>query len=204
MALYSKDGAYPIELPHRIVLSDGRTRTDNTTFTAEELTDAGWIEVSDQPDVSYPQYVEWNGSDWVIQEKDLNDVKLQWKSKITETRYLQETTQHPTLDTTRESQAMINGVWSASQINPDITINFKNPNGTWSNVDATAINAIANGVIEHVQACFNNEKALYDLVDSATTSAEVVGINVDSGWPTYLVDSNGIAVMIVDSDGQPV
>ena len=185
MSLYSKDGGYPTTLPHRIVLSDGRTRTDNTKFTAEELTDAGWIEVSDQPDVSYPQYVEWNGSDWVIQEKDLNDVKLRWKSKITETRYDREINSHPTLDTTRESQAMINGVWSASQINPDITINFKNPNGTWVNVDANTINEIATGVIDHVQACFDNERALHEAVDTANTTPDVVAIDVYSGWPDY-------------------
>ena len=202
MALYSKDGGYPTELPHRIVLSDGRTRTDKTSFTAEEIADAGWVEVSDKPVVSYPKSVVWNGSDWIILEKSLNEIKSEKKSSITERRYIQETKSHPTLDTTRESQAMINGVWSASQINPSTTINFKNRDGTWVNVDATAINAIANGVIEHVQACFNNEKALYDLVDSATTSAEVLSINVNSGWPTYFIDSDGMAVMIVDSDGQ--
>jgi hypothetical protein len=185
MALYSKDGEYPTGLPHRIVLSDGRTRTDNTTFTAEELTDAGWIEVSDKPVVSYPQYVEWNGSDWVIQEKDLNDVKLRWKSKITEARYNRETNSHPTLDTTRESQAMINGVWSASQINPNITINFKNRDGSWTLLDANTINQVATALIDHVQACFNNEKALHEAVDSANTSSDVIAIDINSGWPDY-------------------
>ncbi len=40
--LYSYQGQEPQELPERIRLSDGRTRTDSSTFTNEEITDAGF------------------------------------------------------------------------------------------------------------------------------------------------------------------
>ena len=35
---YSNKGAYPVDtLPHRIILSDGSSRTDSSTFTNAEL-----------------------------------------------------------------------------------------------------------------------------------------------------------------------
>ena len=40
--LYSLDGGKPIPLPNRIRLSNGFTKTDVTTFTADELTAAGY------------------------------------------------------------------------------------------------------------------------------------------------------------------
>lgn len=40
-ALYSHQGREPRQLPHTIRLSDGRKRTDATTFTDEELADIG-------------------------------------------------------------------------------------------------------------------------------------------------------------------
>lgn len=58
--LYSFKGAYPTLLPHRIVLSNGHTRTDNTTFTEEEIADAGYIAVDNPPAVSMPNNLGWN------------------------------------------------------------------------------------------------------------------------------------------------
>tara|TARA_A100001201_G_scaffold568_1_gene1501 strand:- start:88 stop:576 length:489 start_codon:yes stop_codon:yes gene_type:complete len=47
---YSINGNYPvINLPHRIRLSDGSTRTDNSTFTSTDLSNAGITTVSDPP-----------------------------------------------------------------------------------------------------------------------------------------------------------
>ena len=49
--LYSIKGEYPVgTLPHRIRLSDGSTRTDSSTFTADELSSAGITTVSDPPE----------------------------------------------------------------------------------------------------------------------------------------------------------
>jgi hypothetical protein len=48
--LYSINGEYPIDtLPHRIRLSDGSTRTDSSTFTSTDLSNAGITTVSDPP-----------------------------------------------------------------------------------------------------------------------------------------------------------
>jgi hypothetical protein len=42
MMLYSYRTCWPQELPFRIRLSDGFTRTDPSTFTSEEIADAGF------------------------------------------------------------------------------------------------------------------------------------------------------------------
>ena len=182
--LYSYQGQEPKILPFRITLSNGQTRTDPSTFTPEEIADAGYTVAPNKPIVSYPEYVRWNGTDWDILEQPIEIVKSEKKQQIATRRY-QEEISHPSLDTTRESQAMINGVWSASQINPNLVVNFKQKDGTWVQADANTINIIAIAVIEHVQACFDNEKTLNDAVDLANTSSEVVAIDISVGWPDY-------------------
>ena len=65
--LYSYKGQYPTSLPERIRLSDGSTRTDSSTFTNEELTDAGYVAAGDSPSFDGDtQKVTWNGSNWEV------------------------------------------------------------------------------------------------------------------------------------------
>ena len=67
MLLYTINKSYPRQLPHRIVLSDGRTRTDNTTFTDAEIADAGYTAVENMPSITSTQKLGWDGSNWVVQ-----------------------------------------------------------------------------------------------------------------------------------------
>lgn len=182
--LYSYKNRYPLPLPFRIKLSNGRTRTDPSTFTAEEIADAGYVAVSDPPQIDeLYQSLSWGDIDWVINEVTETEHKTRKKEKLKAERYNQEIS-HPYIDTTRESQAMINGIWSASQINPALVVNFKGKTG-WVQLDATAINSIAQQVVAHVQACFDNEKVLSDLIDAATTHEEIVAVDITTGWLTY-------------------
>jgi hypothetical protein len=65
--LYSYNGQYPTSLPERIRLSDGSTRTDSSTFTSDELTDAGYVAAGDFPAYdSDTQKVIWNGTAWEV------------------------------------------------------------------------------------------------------------------------------------------
>jgi hypothetical protein len=59
--LYSYQGQEPQELPERIRLSDGRTRTDSSTFTEEEIASAGFTGPYEKPE--YNSEIEtqsWN------------------------------------------------------------------------------------------------------------------------------------------------
>jgi Phage tail assembly chaperone protein len=72
--LYSFKGEDPTFLPHRITLSDGRSRTDNTTFTDQEIADAGFTGPYERPEYNtQTQEIIWNGEtlSWDIIEKDI-------------------------------------------------------------------------------------------------------------------------------------
>jgi hypothetical protein len=75
--LYSLLGKYPTSLPFRIVLSDGRTRTDPSSFTQEEIADAGYVPVENPPVAEYPNKVEWNGTQWYIREPNNSEISIQ-------------------------------------------------------------------------------------------------------------------------------
>lgn len=66
MPLYSYKGNIPAELPERIRLSNGMTRTDSSTFTEEEIADAGYILVDDPPEINQFQTLSWTQNGWVI------------------------------------------------------------------------------------------------------------------------------------------
>ena len=59
--LYSYKGADPHPLPERLRLSDGTTRTDPSTFTNAEITDAGFTGPYTRPDVDDQDgMIGWN------------------------------------------------------------------------------------------------------------------------------------------------
>ena len=76
--LYSKNGSYPSTLPHRITLSDGTTRTDNTSFTEDELLDAGYVAVDLPPGHQYPNKLDWDGTQWFVREPNEDEIKQKW------------------------------------------------------------------------------------------------------------------------------
>jgi hypothetical protein len=94
MALYSYKGAWPTRLPNRLKFEDGFTKTDKTTFNAEDIAAAGWIEVEDPPFVEYPNKLEWDGENWSVREPNASEVSLKWQEirnecnrKLAETDY---------------------------------------------------------------------------------------------------------------------
>lgn len=65
--LYSLNSAYPRPLPRMITLSDGRTRTDPSSFTPEEIADAGYVAAPDAPTYDADtERLTWTGSDWSV------------------------------------------------------------------------------------------------------------------------------------------
>jgi hypothetical protein len=69
MTLYYRYGEHPTELPHRIRLVDGSTRTDPTTFTDEEISSAGYFVAPEKPN-NYDLLTEkvvWQNDRWIIE-----------------------------------------------------------------------------------------------------------------------------------------
>ena len=101
MTLYSYRGNYPQPIPFRIRLSDGTTKTDPSTFTEAELSDAGYILVSYRPSAENGKVVEWssNDIDWIIRDKTQEEldaeISAQWEtvradrdSRLSETDFI--------------------------------------------------------------------------------------------------------------------
>jgi len=88
--LYSYKGQYPTSLPERIRLSDGSTRTDSSTFTEEELTDAGYVAAGESPAYdNTTQKVIWNGTAWEVVElttEEINAIVQQQWAEVRESR----------------------------------------------------------------------------------------------------------------------
>lgn len=76
--LYTKNGEYPKQIPHMIRLSNGSVRSDRTTFTAEEIADAGYVQVDEPPVYTYPNKLEWNGTGWVVREPNEVEISQRW------------------------------------------------------------------------------------------------------------------------------
>ena len=65
--LYSHNNKYPNQLPERIRLSNGSTRTDSSTFTEAELLDAGYVSVDAPPTYENRTHrLDWTGSEWSV------------------------------------------------------------------------------------------------------------------------------------------
>ena len=91
MPLYSYKTEYPTtEIPERIRLSNGSTRTDSSTFTSDELVDAGYVEVSNPPDFNQETHkLVWSGIEWQtisLTESEISARNAKRWQEIRETR----------------------------------------------------------------------------------------------------------------------
>ena len=86
-----------------------------------------------------------------------------------------------TLDTSRDSQAMITGAYTYSQANPAEIVKFKAASG-WVDLNAATLATIATAVGAHVQACFAVEASVAAEIEAGTITT-TTEINA-ADWPT--------------------
>lgn len=77
------------------------------------------------------------------------------------------TVQGAVIDTSRESQALINGAFNLAKDDPDTIIRFKAAAG-FVTLDAATMIAIGRAVAHHVQACFAQEGDVVDAIEAGT------------------------------------
>jgi hypothetical protein len=123
---------------------------------------------------------------WNVTAIPLAEMQTQRLAELAALRYTKETAgiilNGATIETNRESQSLINGAWSYSQLNPSVLIDWKAESG-WIQIDAATIAGIAGAVAAHVQACFSNERNLSEAITAAETVAAVQAIDLTIGWP---------------------
>ena len=129
----------------------------------------------------------WNGSALV---RDMALVLARAKkdriSELAALRYQHETAgitlNGMVIETDRQSQALITGAWSFSQLNPAVLIDWKGVTG-WVQIDAATISAVAGAVASHVQACFSTERVHAEAITALETSDAVTAYDITTGWP---------------------
>ena len=127
---------------------------------------------------------------YTTENKPLADYKEERKAEATAKRYNVETggvtVSGMTVETSRESQGMIDGAYSLAVRNADtqnFTIDFKTTVG-WVSLTAAQMIAISEAVGSHIQAAFKRERALHEAIDAAGTHAAVAAIDITTGWPS--------------------
>jgi hypothetical protein len=90
--LYSYQGQEPQELPDRILLSDGRKRTDVSTFTEEEIEDAGFTGPYTIPSIDIESQIRrWDSQSLKYVVEDIPEEELWKKFREERNRRLSET-----------------------------------------------------------------------------------------------------------------
>ena len=78
MAIYSLNGEYPQALPERIRLSNGQTRSDSSTFTAEEIADAGYVAVVKPSYDRTTHTLDWDGTSFTSRLYNDAEIAAKW------------------------------------------------------------------------------------------------------------------------------
>ncbi len=166
-----------------------------------DLTDLGYyrVEAVAQPVITAIQRItkgnpeeyapgQWRET-WIVTDIPLSEVKSQRIDELANLRYQHETAgitlSGMAIETDRQSQALITGAWSFSQLNPAVLIDWKGVNG-WIQIDAATITAIAGAVADHVQACFSASRLHEEAILALETSEEVAAYDLTTGWPIWV------------------
>lgn len=111
----------------------------------------------------------------------ITGAKAQLRAYAASARYNKEvggtTVEGVTYATDRETQAKLVGAYNLAQVNPNLSIDWKLPDGTFTTLNAAAITAAAVAVGSFVQQCFGAEAAI------------VVGINGGTVTTTAQIDA---------------
>lgn len=114
-------------------------------------------------------------------------LKQQKTAELAALRYEKEiagiTVNGAAIATDRTSQALVNGAYSYSLLNPAVHIDWKTASGAWAQIDAATISGIAGAVAAHVQACFSAERVHAEAIAALETAEEVAAYDASTGWP---------------------
>ena len=154
--------------------------------------------IFNKPDVDWEQYktaAEWCNSHGArivdypdryeveaLPEPTFDELKALKKQQIASARYEAEiagtVVDGVTIDTGRDSQALITGAALAAMLDNKYSLNWKTASG-FIHLTAPEIIAVAQAVRAHVQSCFDKEGELVALVDAAQTADDLAAIT----WP---------------------
>lgn len=89
-----------------------------------------------------------------------------------------------TIETSRDSQALITGAYTALKNGMSAQVNYKANGNIWITLTAAQFYPVAEAVFAHVQACFDNEKVHSQAIQALTSATDVLAYDFTTGWPT--------------------
>lgn len=124
----------------------------------------------------------WKLVDGAVVKVPVPEVVTNYAALFAAERFAKEasgiTVEGVSIETTRDSQALIASTGLSAILDPEYRCNFKTLDG-FVQVNATQILAIAKAVRAHVQACFDRELDLLNALESGTYTDEMLR----EGWP---------------------
>lgn len=88
-----------------------------------------------------------------------------------------------TVKTDRESQAALTGAYTSLKNGLVSAIDWKADGRVWVSLSLAQVEAMAQAVAAHVQACFTAERAHAESISALTTVEAVDAYDVSTGWP---------------------
>lgn len=175
------------KLNPQVSIPDGADLTDIGYFTIEPVA-APVLNPGERVTAGDPEEYatgQWRET-WMVTAIPVSELRQTKLSELAALRYQHETAgitfSNATIETNRESQALITGAWSFSQLNPAVLIDWKGVTG-WVQIDAATISAIAGAVAAHVQSCFSTERVHAEAISALETSEAVSEYDITAGWP---------------------
>lgn len=156
----------------------------NTVETFDAATHRMAETFSDTPDPERNRIIRR----WHVEPIPLDEVKAARKAVATDLRWRKETAgiliNGMLVATDDRSKTLILGKRAQAQSNPAMVFRWKAASGDWVELTGAQIIAIADAVANHVQACFDREGELHDLIDAAgPDAAAVLAVDISTGWP---------------------
>jgi hypothetical protein len=125
--------------------------------------------------------------DPVFADVDLTEIRDEKKAALAAIRWSKET-QGTVINgipvhTDDRSRSTYLGMLMALQFNPSYEVsNFKAADSNFYTFGGQEITAIAFGVRDYVQSCFDREQELKAEIDAATTAQEIADLDIENGW----------------------
>jgi hypothetical protein len=93
------------------------------------------------------------------------------------------------IHTDRESQATFTSAFVSAQAGLIPTLRWKCQDGKFRELSASQVASIAQVLLGYVQACFDREEALCDLLDAVADMdyAGLTGLPIEEGWPEQVI-----------------
>ena len=148
---------------------------ENCVEVTQDVRDALWEEMQQHPmcyDSDAGVFVPY-----VPPAPTLEQLKARKRAEIAAARYIAETAgiiiNGVSIATDRDSQALLTGAAVSAMLDDTYTVEWKQPDGSFVSLNAAQIIELGKAVRAHVEACFNSEKELYEMIDAALSAEEV-------------------------------